>query len=91
MTLVADVRPLARALRLPYFPVTTTFPWLGPFGLLPKPVRYFIHYGEPLAIDPDALSSVEVREREVARVREAVADLVHHGLAVRREYAEGKS
>jgi 1-acyl-sn-glycerol-3-phosphate acyltransferase len=90
MTMIADLRPLARALRLPYFPITTTFPWLGPLGLLPKPVRYFIHYGEPIHIDPDALSVVEVREREVERVRDSVADLIHRGLETRREYDGAK-
>ncbi len=85
MTMITDLRPLARALRLPYFPITTRFPWFGPLGLLPKPVRYYINYGEPLAIDPTALSSVEVRSAEVERVREAVADLVERGQQQRRE------
>lgn len=89
-TVVADLKPLARALRLPYFPVTTTFPWFGPLGLLPKPVRYFIRYGEPLTIDPDALASIHVRGREVERVREAVAEQVRLGHLTRKNYAEGR-
>ncbi|MCA9706863.1 MAG: acyltransferase family protein [Myxococcales bacterium] len=88
-TMVADLRPLARALRLPYFPVTTTFPWLGPLGLLPRPSRYFIHYGPPLRIDPDALRSIEVRRAEVERVQDAVAELVREGLATRRQHTGG--
>ncbi len=43
-----DLKPLARVLGLPFLPVTPTFPWLGPLGLLPYPVRYRIVYGEPL-------------------------------------------
>jgi 1-acyl-sn-glycerol-3-phosphate acyltransferase len=43
-----DVKPLARRLGLPAFPITPTFPWLGPLGLLPYPVSYRIVYGEPL-------------------------------------------
>ena len=82
--MVADLRPLAKALRLPYFPVTTTFPWLGPLGLLPRPSRYFIHYGPPLEIDPDALRSIEIRRREVERVRDAVAEQIRLGQAARR-------
>jgi 1-acyl-sn-glycerol-3-phosphate acyltransferase len=88
-TMISDLRPLARALRLPYFPVTTTFPWLGPLGLLPRPSRYFIHYGAPLQIDPDALRSIEVRRREVERVHDAVAELIRHGQQVRREHRGG--
>lgn len=90
MTMVANLEPLARALRLPYFPVTTTFPWLGPFGLLPKPVRYFITYGEPIEIDPAVLQSIEARNRAVEQVRDAVADLIHAGLRTRKEYEEGR-
>lgn len=83
-TMVADLRPLARALRLPYFPITTTFPWFGPLGLLPRPSRYFIHYGAPIEVDPDALRSIEVRHREVERVRDAVAEQIRLGQAARR-------
>lgn len=43
-----DVKPIARALGLPVAPITPTFPWLGPLGLLPLPVRYRIVYGEPI-------------------------------------------
>jgi 1-acyl-sn-glycerol-3-phosphate acyltransferase len=91
MTMVADLKPLARALRLPYFPVTTTFPWFGPLGLLPRPVRYFIHYGDPIEIDPAVLRTIEAREAEVARVRDAVDDLIHEGLKTRQAYEEGKT
>lgn len=43
-----DVKPLARLLGLPAAPITPTFPWFGPLGLLPYPVSYRIAYGEPL-------------------------------------------
>lgn len=84
-TMVTDLRPLAKALRLPYFPITTTFPLLGPAGLLPRPSQYFIHYGPPIEIDPDALRSIEVREREVERVRDSVAALIREGRSARRQ------
>ncbi len=84
-TMLADLKPLARALRLPYLPVTTTFPWLGPFGLLPKPVRYFIAYGPPLSIDPEALHTMDVRVREVERVREAVREQIRVALLARKQ------
>jgi 1-acyl-sn-glycerol-3-phosphate acyltransferase len=84
-TMVANLEPLARALRLPYFPVTTTFPWLGPLGLLPRPSRYYIHYGAPIEIDRNALHSIEVRRREVERVRDAVAEQIRRGQDARRQ------
>ena len=43
-----DVKPLARRLGLPVAPITPTFPWFGPLGLVPYPVRYRIVYGEPI-------------------------------------------
>lgn len=89
-TVITNLEPLARAFNLPFVPVTRTFPWLGPAGLLPKPVRYFIHYGEPLMIDPAVLESIEVRAREVERVREAVREQIHHGLEVRARFIAGE-
>jgi 1-acyl-sn-glycerol-3-phosphate acyltransferase len=46
--ILLDIRPLAKRLGLPMLPITPTFPWLGPLGLLPLPVSYRIVYGEPL-------------------------------------------
>jgi len=43
-----DIKPLARRLGLPVLPITPTFPWFGPLGMLPYPVSYRIIYGEPL-------------------------------------------
>lgn len=43
-----DLKPLARRLGLPMLPITPTFPWLGPLGLVPYPVSYRIVYGQPL-------------------------------------------
>jgi len=46
--MVFNIKPLARALGFPFFPVTPTFPHLGPLGMLPLPVKYRIYYGEPI-------------------------------------------
>ena len=43
-----DIKPLARRMGIPVAPITPTFPWFGPLGLLPYPVSYRIVYGEPL-------------------------------------------
>jgi 1-acyl-sn-glycerol-3-phosphate acyltransferase len=45
---IGDIRPLARLLGLPYFPVTPTFPWLGPLGMIPLPSKWLIEVGEPI-------------------------------------------
>jgi len=46
--MLADVKPLARLLGLPYFPVTPTFPWLGPLGLVPLPSKWLIEFCPPV-------------------------------------------
>lgn len=49
--LIGNVDFLARLLRLPYVPVTPTFPWLGPLGLVPLPSKWMIEFGEPISTD----------------------------------------
>lgn len=44
----ADVKLIARLLDLPYFPITPTFPLLGPLGLVPLPSKWIIEFGEPI-------------------------------------------
>ena len=39
---------LARALRLPYFPLTPLFPWLGPLGAVPLPSNWVIEFCPPV-------------------------------------------
>jgi 1-acyl-sn-glycerol-3-phosphate acyltransferase len=46
--ILADVKPLARLLGLPYFPITPTFPWLGPLGLVPLPSKWLIQFCPPI-------------------------------------------
>lgn len=46
--ILADFKPLARLLNLPYFPLTPTFPWLGPLGLVPLPSKWLIRFGTPI-------------------------------------------
>ncbi|MDL9936117.1 lysophospholipid acyltransferase family protein [Gordonia sp. ABSL1-1] len=46
--MLADLKPLAKVLGLPYFPVTPLFPWLGPLGVIPLPSKWHIHFGRPI-------------------------------------------
>ncbi|MFM9136062.1 MAG: lysophospholipid acyltransferase family protein [bacterium] len=49
--MLGNVPILARLLGLPYFPLTPTFPWLGPLGMVPLPSRWMIAFGEPIPTD----------------------------------------
>jgi 1-acyl-sn-glycerol-3-phosphate acyltransferase len=75
-----DLAPLARRLGLPFLPVTPTFPWLGPLGLLPYPVRYRIVYGEPFAFHerygPDAADDPRLVRYLTQQVRSTVQRLL---------------
>ena len=46
--MVGNARPLARLLRLPYFPITPLFPWFGPLGAVPLPSKWIIEFGTPV-------------------------------------------
>jgi 1-acyl-sn-glycerol-3-phosphate acyltransferase len=46
--MIGNIKPLARLLGAPYFPVTPTFPWLGPLGLLPLPSKWLIAFCDPI-------------------------------------------
>ncbi|MEW5946072.1 MAG: lysophospholipid acyltransferase family protein [bacterium] len=77
---------VARALGMPYFPLTPTFPWAGLLGFIPFPSRYHIYFGAPMDFsgergvlaDPDAVRAL------VERVREHVQKMVAEGLKKRR-------
>jgi 1-acyl-sn-glycerol-3-phosphate acyltransferase len=73
-----DVKFLAKLLSMPAFPVTPT---LLPF---PMPVRYHIHFGEPLRFTGAADEDDAELEQKVARVQAAVQGLLEKGLAERR-------
>jgi 1-acyl-sn-glycerol-3-phosphate acyltransferase len=46
--MIGNSKTAARLLGLPYFPITPTFPLLGPLGLLPLPSKWLIAFGEPI-------------------------------------------
>ena len=75
-----DVKPLARRLGLPAAPITPTFPWFGPLGLVPYPVRYCIVYGEPIDFasryGPEASGDDRLVGELARRVRSKVQRLV---------------
>jgi 1-acyl-sn-glycerol-3-phosphate acyltransferase len=73
----------ARALGLPFLPVTPTFPWLGPLGLLPLPSKWVIRIGEPMRIDhlsSDAASDELLLSRLTEELRVEIQTLLEIGL-----------
>jgi 1-acyl-sn-glycerol-3-phosphate acyltransferase len=86
---LADVPALARAIGAPFFPVTPTFPWLGPLGVVPLPSKWRIEFCDPIDTahyGPDAASDrglvLELTEQVRETVQQAVyANLVRRGSA----------
>jgi 1-acyl-sn-glycerol-3-phosphate acyltransferase len=86
---VGDLPPLARLIGAPFFPVTPTFPWLGPLGAVPLPSKWRIefcdpietaHYGADAAADRALV--LELTEQVRDTVQEAVyANVVRRGPA----------
>jgi 1-acyl-sn-glycerol-3-phosphate acyltransferase len=80
MPLLGRIEALGPLLGVPYVPL--------PLTLLPLPVRYHIHYGEPLVLHqglrPEDADDPEVVQRAASRVREAVQHLIQRGLRQRQ-------
>ena len=82
---LANLESLGKLLGMPAFPITPTFPLLGPLGMLPLPVKYRIHFGEPLGFEGKSTDEDEVVQQKVDRVRAAIDDLLADG----REQRQG--
>src|SRR5258707_9140031 len=52
--MIADLGAVADLFGLPYFPVTPTFPLLGPIGMLPLPSKWRIQFHKPVRTHPCA-------------------------------------
>jgi 1-acyl-sn-glycerol-3-phosphate acyltransferase len=86
---LADVPALARVIGAPFFPVTPTFPWLGPLGVVPLPSKWRIEFCDPIDTahyGPEAANDrglvLELTEQVRDTVQQAVyANLVRRGSA----------
>jgi len=61
--LLAKMELFFRGSALPYLPITPTFPFLGPLGLLPLPARWRIRIGPPIDVGaevPDVDDAIAV-------------------------------
>jgi 1-acyl-sn-glycerol-3-phosphate acyltransferase len=84
---IADVRPLARLFGLPYFPVTPTFPLLGPLGAVPLPTKWRIEFGEPIRTDDYPVTAADdpmLTFNITDQVRENIQQTLYRMLARRR-------
>lgn len=81
--MLANVKPVAKLLGTPYFPITPTFPWLGLLGTIPLPTHWRITFCPPVdlnAYGPDDADNPLV----VLTIMEQVRATIQQTLDVKR-------
>jgi 1-acyl-sn-glycerol-3-phosphate acyltransferase len=84
---LADLPAVARLIGAPYFPVTPTFPLLGPLGAVPLPSKWLIEFGEPIStadLGPDAADDPMLVFNLADQVRETIQLTLYRLLGRRR-------
>jgi 1-acyl-sn-glycerol-3-phosphate acyltransferase len=83
---------IARLIGFPYFPISLTFPWLGPAGFIPLPTKWYIDFGTPIetaGYGPAAANNLVLVSQLTDQVRNVVQDMIHQRLAERRSVFRG--
>jgi 1-acyl-sn-glycerol-3-phosphate acyltransferase len=78
---------IGRRLGFPYFPLTPTFPWLGPLGLVPLPTKWSIDFGQPILpseYGPEGADDPILVNRLSEEVRARVQEMIDGRIARRR-------
>jgi len=75
-----NVKPLARLLRTPSFPVVPYPPFLP---LIPLPVKYRVYFGEPMRFTGDPDDDDDVLDEQVKTVKNRIQSMLHIGLRER--------
>jgi 1-acyl-sn-glycerol-3-phosphate acyltransferase len=86
---LGEIPAIARVIGAPYFPVTPTFPWLGPLGAVPLPSKWRIEFCAPIETASygaeaagDRATVLELAERTRDAVQRALfSNLIRRGQA----------
>jgi 1-acyl-sn-glycerol-3-phosphate acyltransferase len=92
--ILGKVTFLARALGIPYIPITPTFPWLGPLGLVPLPTKWTLRFGAPMnladEVEPEEAIGDRILVGKLAeQVRGRIQEMVNEALAQRKSILKG--
>jgi 1-acyl-sn-glycerol-3-phosphate acyltransferase len=79
----ANLSGVASAVGMPALPITLGFPWLGPLGLLPMPVKYRIYFGEPIFFEGGADEEDAAIQERVDVVKREITAMLERGVAQR--------
>jgi 1-acyl-sn-glycerol-3-phosphate acyltransferase len=78
---------IGRPIGLPYFPLTPTFPWLGPLGVVPLPTKWSIDFGDAIDLGdygPEAADDPILVNGISEEVRSTIQRMVDSRLRRRR-------
>jgi len=79
-------RTIARLIGFPFFPISITWPWLGPLGFIPLPTKWYIDFGTPIPTDqygPDAANNLALVSQLTDQVRNVVQEMIYARLSQR--------
>jgi 1-acyl-sn-glycerol-3-phosphate acyltransferase len=84
--MLGKVTWFAKNIGIPWIPVTPTFPWLGPAGLLPLPSKWFVAFGEPITLSHgrEAASDRLLVNRLADQIRTQIQQMIDELLGKRR-------
>ena len=84
---LAKSEAMAKITGLPFFPISTTWPWLGLLGFVPLPTKWFIDIGEPIPMDhypPKSEQNLMLVQQLTDQTRNIVQQMISSRLAQRR-------
>lgn len=86
--MLGKVTWFAKNIGIPWIPVTPTFPWLGPAGLLPLPSKWFVQFGAPIdlgaAHGPAAAEDRLLVNKLAEQIRTQIQTMIEGLLSQRR-------
>ena len=85
--MLANADWIGRPLGFPYFPITPTFPALGPLGLVPLPTKWSIDFTDPMDVSqygPEAAEDPILVNRLSEEIRSVIQRMIDGRLARRR-------
>ena len=89
---LAKSSTVAKMIGFPYFPFSPTFPWLGLLGFVPLPTKWYIDFGEPIAVDsygPDGADNLMLVSQLTDQVRNIVQEMIYYRLSQRKSVLFG--
>jgi 1-acyl-sn-glycerol-3-phosphate acyltransferase len=85
--MLGKVTWFAKNIGIPWIPVTPTFPWLGPAGLLPLPSKWFVQFGAPIDLGnagPEAAEDRLFVNKIADQIRTQIQTMIEGLLGQRR-------